>query len=180
MTEQARVLAKQPNSKMCLVCGLENLLGLRAEFYELDGGQLAAVFHPQEAHQGYPGRLHGGIATALMDETIGRAIRLQHGDAVWGVTTEIRVKFRRPAPLDRGLTALARLTKETRRHFEGEGSLLLPDGSVAVQATGKYFKVPLENIADFDFDDQAWKVSAKPDDPASFPVHPAATPRSPD
>ena len=41
-----RVLAKQPNSAMCLVCGLENAAGLHASFYELDNGELLAVFRP--------------------------------------------------------------------------------------------------------------------------------------
>ncbi len=168
MTGRRQVVAKQPNSKMCLVCGLDNLLGLKAEFYELEGEQLLAVFTPRDEHQGYPGRLHGGIAAALMDETIGRAIRLKEGDAVWGVTTEMTVRFRRPVPLDAPLRAVASLTRETRRHFEGRGRLLLPDGKLAVEATGKYFKIPLEDIADFDFEQQAWRVHHRHDDPQEF------------
>ena len=70
------VKAKQPNSKMCLVCGLKNRSGLGAYFYELDNGELLAIFRPAEEHQSYPGRLHGGIATAILDETIGRAIMI--------------------------------------------------------------------------------------------------------
>ena len=31
-----QVMGKQPNSKMCLVCGLKNRFGLRSFFYELD------------------------------------------------------------------------------------------------------------------------------------------------
>jgi hypothetical protein len=68
------VTAKQPNSKMCLVCGLKNDFGLHASFYELDNGELLGVFTPGDQHQGYPDRLHGGIATAILDETVGRSI----------------------------------------------------------------------------------------------------------
>ena len=39
-----QVKAKQPNSKMCLVCGLKNRSGLRAFFYELDNAELLAIF----------------------------------------------------------------------------------------------------------------------------------------
>ncbi|GAJ01339.1 unnamed protein product [marine sediment metagenome] len=81
------VKGKQENSKMCLVCGLKNPFGLRSSFYELDNDELLAVFKPMEEHQSYPGRLHGGIATAVLDETIGRAIMIKHRD-IWGVTIE--------------------------------------------------------------------------------------------
>ena len=64
------VKIKQPNSKMCFVCGLKNVAGLHSFFYELDNDELLAIFKPEEAHQGYPGRLHGGIATAILDETM--------------------------------------------------------------------------------------------------------------
>ena len=95
-----KVCRKQPNSKMCLVCGLKNPFGLLTAFYELENGELAALFTAREEHQGYPGRLHGGIATALLDETIGRAIMIRYRDNVWGVTAEISTRFLRPIPLD--------------------------------------------------------------------------------
>ena len=34
---------KQPNSKMCFVCGLDNGFGLKSRFYELEDGQLLAI-----------------------------------------------------------------------------------------------------------------------------------------
>ncbi len=70
------VARKQPNCEMCLVCGLSNPHGRSAAFYETDSGQVIAVVRPRQEHQSYPGRLHGGIATAVIDETIGRAIRI--------------------------------------------------------------------------------------------------------
>ena len=69
-----KVLAAQNVSRMCMVCGAENPWSLKARFYELDNGELLGVFAPLESHQSYPGRLHGGVASALLDETIGRAI----------------------------------------------------------------------------------------------------------
>jgi len=69
-----KVIKKQQNSKKCIVCGLNNDLGLKASFYQTNKDELIAVFKPLEEHQSYPGRLHGGIAGAILDETIGRAI----------------------------------------------------------------------------------------------------------
>lgn len=149
---------KQPNSKMCFVCGMKNVAGLKAFFYELEHGCVMARFTPQDVHQGYPGRLHGGIATAILDETIGRAIMIRYGEAVWGVTAELNLRFHAPVPLGEELRVIGRITRDTRRIFEGEGKLLLPDGTVAVTARGKYMKLSLEQIGDFDPIEQEWRV----------------------
>ncbi|HHB91436.1 MAG TPA: PaaI family thioesterase [Anaerolineae bacterium] len=135
---------KQYNSRMCFVCGVENPAGLHAHFYQIDDRTCVARFLPADHHQGYPGRVHGGVIAAIMDETMGRAV---WGDAqTWGVTAELTLKYKLPVPLDEMLTVVGRLTRDTRRVFEAEGELLTADGRVAVVAKGKYIKIPLERI----------------------------------
>jgi uncharacterized protein (TIGR00369 family) len=159
-----RVKGKQQNTKMCLVCGLKNNFGLRAAFYELENDELLAIFRPMREHQGYPGRLHGGIATAILDETIGRAIMIHHDD-LWGVTMECSTRYRKPVPLGEEIRVVGRITKITHRYFEGTGEILLSDGRVAVEGRGKYIKLPLDKIADFNFDEQEWRVTPSAADP---------------
>jgi uncharacterized protein (TIGR00369 family) len=149
------VLNAQNVSRNCLVCGVDNALGLQARFYELDGGELLGAFSPREEHQSYPGRLHGGIASTILDETIGRAILLQEPGA-WGVTAELSVRFRKPVPLEGEVRCVARITRDTRRLFEGTGELLLADGTVAVEARGRYLKMSLEEIAADGMDETEW------------------------
>ena len=163
-----RIQTKQPNSRMCLVCGLKNPYGLKAFFYELESGDLVATFTGREEHQSYPGRLHGGIAAAVLDEAIGRAIRIRYGDTLWGVTVEITTRFKKPIPLETSLTVRCRITHEDSRFFEGTGEILLPGGEVAATGKGKYIKLPLEKIADFNIEQQEWKVTPSPDDPTDF------------
>ena len=67
------VIKKHNAGKGCFVCGVNNPFGLHTDFYELEDGTLAAKVTPSEHHQSYPGRLHGGVSAALLDETIGRA-----------------------------------------------------------------------------------------------------------
>jgi uncharacterized protein (TIGR00369 family) len=165
-----QVTGKQPNSKMCLVCGMKNPFGLRSFFYELDNDELLAVFTPLEEHQSYPGRLHGGIATAILDETIGRAILMKYNEEVWGVTLEFTIRFKKPIPLNEELRVVGRITKEGRRIFEGSGEILLPDGTVAAEGSGKYIKLALEEIADFDVEAQEWRVIPAPEDPAEVEI----------
>jgi acyl-coenzyme A thioesterase PaaI-like protein len=158
------LLSVQQNTKMCLVCGLKNQFGLRSAFYELENDELLAIFKPMEEHQSYPGRLHGGIATAVLDETIGRAIMIHHDD-LWGVTIECSTRYRKPVPLTEEIRVVGRITKVANRFFEGTGEILLNDGSVAVEGRGRYIKLPLDKIADFDFEEQEWRVVPSADDP---------------
>jgi acyl-coenzyme A thioesterase PaaI-like protein len=162
-----QVTAKQNNSRMCFVCGLTNPSGLHASFYEVEGNQLVALFTPGEEHQGYPGRLHGGLAATILDETIGRSLMTDQG-VVWGVTVEFTVRYKKPVPLGQELRVVGRITRDSRRLFEGTGEILLPDGEVAVEGSGKYIKLPLEEIADYDFEEQDWKVVPGPEDPGEI------------
>jgi uncharacterized protein (TIGR00369 family) len=163
-----RVTGKQPNSRLCFVCGLRNDWGLKAAFYELEGGEVLAVFRPEERHQGYPGRMHGGIAAAILDEAIGRAIMLNAADNIWGVTVEFTARYRRPIPLGEEVRAVCRITRERGRFFEGTGEILLADGAVAVEGSGRYLKLPIGQIADRDVEELEWRVVPSPSDPPEF------------
>lgn len=168
---QLTVTGKQPNSKMCLVCGLKNDFGLHTHFYELDNGELLAVFTPKNEHQSYPGRVHGGILTAILDETMGRAIMMKYDEPVWGVTMEIDVKFKKPVPTGQEIRVVGRIVEDDDRIFTGSGEVLLPDGRVAVEGHGKYMKLPLEKIADFDKEEQEWRIVATPHDPTAVELY---------
>jgi acyl-coenzyme A thioesterase PaaI-like protein len=159
------VLGAQNISRMCLVCGADNPFGLHARFYELEAGaggraELLGVFTVREEHQSYPGRLHGGISSAILDETIGRAITIAN-PGTWGVTAELTLRYRQPLPLDGEIRCLGRITRDTSRLFEGSGEILLPDGTVAVQARGRYVKMTLGQITDDDFDVREWLVDER-------------------
>ena len=59
-------MRKQPNSRMCFLCGRENPIGLKLDFYEdPERGQVRGDFTVSEDYQGYPGVVHGGIVAAV-------------------------------------------------------------------------------------------------------------------
>lgn len=164
-----KVVNKQNNSQMCFVCGMENSFGLKASFYELEDEELVAMFTPCEYHQSYPGRLHGGIASTILDEAIGRAILIKD-ENIWGVTLDLNVKFKKPVPYDNQLKVVCKITKETSRTFEGEGKIILPNGDVAVTAYGKYFKMPVDKITDVEFNDDLWFKVENENDPTEIDI----------
>ena len=160
-----KVKRKQPNSKMCFICGLKNKFGLQASFFETDNNENIAIFKPCEEHQGYPGRLHGGIAAAILDETIGRAITIGKAEDVWSVTLELSIKYKKPVPIGEEIKATGRITSIKNRVFEGTGEIILPNGDIAVIAEGKYLLLPIEKIADFDLHINEWQRVSSPSDP---------------
>ena len=158
-----KVVDKKHNSNHCMVCGIQNPFSLGARFYQLDNQELVCTFQTKDCHQSYPGRLHGGIVAAVLDETIGRAI-----DAIepgtWAVTVELNVKYKKPIPLNAELRAVGRILTNNRKLFEAEGEVLLEDGTVAATSWGKYMKMKDEAIAEETFSEKEWFVLDE-DDP---------------
>lgn len=146
-------------SKNCLVCGIENDFGLKTKFFEMENDEVVALFTPHKFLQSYPNILHGGISATILDETIGRAIMIKYGQESFGVTIELHLKYRKPVPLDQELKVIGRLTNDKGRIFEGTGELYLPNGEVAVSATGKYMKREVNQIVDESFQAEEWFAS---------------------
>jgi acyl-coenzyme A thioesterase PaaI-like protein len=109
-----------------------------------------------DEHQSYPNVIHGGISATIFDEVIGRAIMMTTDSNTFGVTIELKVRYKKPVPLDSELKAIGRITKDKGRIFEGTGELYLPNGEVAVEAEGKYMKRRLDQITDSNFTDNEW------------------------
>lgn len=164
------VTRKQHNSRMCFVCGLNNPAGLHAAMYELESGEVVALFRPAAHHQSYPGRLHGGIAATILDEVIGRAIMVATNGAVWGVTVEFTARYRKPLPVDADLRAVGRIVKDSSRFFEGTGEILLPDGTVAVEGKGRYIRMPIGRITESYDEREDWRVVDLPSDPREIEI----------
>jgi acyl-coenzyme A thioesterase PaaI-like protein len=165
-----RVVKKQHISKMCFVCGENNDFGLHAAFYETDVNELVAVIIPSEKHQGYPGRMHGGIAATILDETIARSICIGKDEQIWGVTIELKTRFRKPVPLGLELKVVGRVTSEGSRSFEGTGEIILPNGEIAVTAEGKYMKMKIDKIADDQSLNDDWFFAAGLNDPSEIDI----------
>ncbi len=164
-----KVTKKQNNSARCVVCGTKNKFSLNTRFYEIENGQLTCTFRTEDWHQSYPGRTHGGISAAVLDELIGRTVCIEEPDC-WGVTVELNLKYKKPVPTEADLKGVAHITRNTRKIFEGEGQLLLPDGSVAVEATGKYMKMPISQIADGGFSESEWYLMGEENDPSDIDI----------
>jgi len=150
---------KQPNSRYCFLCGIENPIGLNLSFYQ-EGDRVVAHYCPKEEHQGYPGVLHGGITCALLDEPIGRT--LVNRD-IWAMTVDLNVRFLKPIPLGQTLTVVGEIVRLRSRTLEGKGEIQLEDGTVAATAEARYIRLPDAKIDEFRSELGFWEVIPDPD-----------------
>ncbi len=144
---EVKILAKQNNSDKCIVCGKLSPYSLATDFYSLEGGLCLGVFTPKDEHQSYPDRLHGGMITAVLDETIGRAVQTEHPE-IWGVTGKIEVTFKKPVPLNKQLKCIAKINKLYKVAFVGKGYIEDEDGNVLATATATYVRTTFEQMTE--------------------------------
>ena len=130
---------RQPGSALCFVCGTDNPHGLGATFFD-DGVEVWTEVTPAEHHQSWPGVLHGGVVSAILDETIGRVAFLQDR---WVQTAKLEIRFKRPAPLGVALVARGRLVQDRRRLMEMRGELrTVGSDDVLAEAQGVFVPLP--------------------------------------
>ena len=127
-------MEKQPNSRMCFLCGVENPVGLKMVIYnDPDHGQVVSTVTVPERFQGYPGVVHGGIVATMLDEVAGRATLLGAPDDLM-VTVKLEVRYRRPTPAATPLTVIGRITQQGRSLARARGEIRLADGTVTAEA----------------------------------------------
>jgi len=104
----------QPNSRHCFVCGLENLFGLQLRFFETGPGEVTAEYTVPEHFQGYPGVVHGGIVTAMLDEVSGRA-QMNDEQTRFMYTAKLEIRFRKNVPVGAPLRVVGQVEKSKSR-----------------------------------------------------------------
>lgn len=151
---QLKVLKLQNNSGKCMICGAQNIFSIGARFYELQKNVLCSIIVGRDEHQSFPNRMHGGMVTGILDEAIGRAILMTEPD-VWGVTSSIEVKFRKPVPLNQSIKCFSRITKSSELGFRGVAILEDEFGNLLASAEATYVKKELSEIVNHR-DDFVW------------------------
>jgi acyl-coenzyme A thioesterase PaaI-like protein len=157
MTDDATNPALQPNSRHCFVCGLENNYGLKLRFYETGPGEVTAEYTVPEQFQGYPGVVHGGILTAMLDEAAGRA-HMNGEYTRFMFTGKIEIRFRQNVPVGKPLKIVGRVEKSKHRMASSTGTIIGPEGNVLAEAKILLINLPEEEVRKVDLDALGWRV----------------------
>jgi len=103
----------------CVVSGMANPMGMEARLWR-DGSEAVMEVTLGPAFEGAPGRAHGGVVAALIDEIMGLALSASGSLAFTG---RLAVTYRAPTPLGVLLTARARLAHRQARKLTITGEL---------------------------------------------------------
>lgn len=125
----------------CFGCGERNPQGLQLKFSK-EGEKVVTHFIPQEFHQGYPGIMHGGITSTLLDEAMSTCL---HTLDLVGVTARLEVRFRKNIPINSPLQIEARITKSRKTLVDTEGRILFADGEIAAEAKGRFMIIDADH-----------------------------------
>lgn len=157
MTESVTKPKLQPNSRHCFVCGLENQYGLKLRFRETGPGEVTAEYTVPEHFQGYPGVVHGGIITAMLDEVTGRAhINSKHTRFMF--TAKMEIRFRKNVPVGQPLKIVGQIEKSKSRMASSIGKIFGPEGDLLAEAKALLVDLPEDQLKGVDLEALGWKV----------------------
>lgn len=114
------------------VSGRSSPWGLDLDLHR-HGDEIEARLTLRSAHEGAPGRSHGGVISALFDDVFGYVLGVIHQPAFTG---DLYIRYRAPTPLFRELACRVRLAERAGRKLLLTGELT-DVGSGDVLATAK-------------------------------------------
>lgn len=119
---------------MCFGCGKDNPMGLHLHFRTDENGCYTS-FVPQPVHQSYDGRMHGGLISTLLDETMGNYPYMYEHKVAY--TARLEVRFRQPVRIGERIQVITKVKRRKGQLLEMTGQVVREDGTVAAEADGK-------------------------------------------
>jgi acyl-coenzyme A thioesterase PaaI-like protein len=128
---------REPPPRLCYACGNANEHGLHMEFRR-EGERTVCDYRPAGFEQGYPGRLHGGVVSTLLDESMGWAV---YHAGEWGATARLNVRYRKPVSLEQVLRIEAWIVRNRARLIELRAEVRSASGELLAEAEGTFMKL---------------------------------------
>ena len=149
-------MVKMPASRNCFVCGRENPLGLKIDFYTTKPGTVEAQINLLKDYEGFPNIVHGGILSAILDEVTGRA-QMSFKDRFM-VTAQLTMRFRMPVLVDQNYTVLGVAGDIKGRVSKSTGQILDMDGRIMAEADAIFVDLTQEQIDSMADASDYWKI----------------------
>jgi len=151
---------RQPNSRHCFICGMENSVGLHLHIYETAPGEVESTYIAPEHFQGYPGVLHGGIVAAIIDEISGRThMGSDPMHPRFMFTARLEVKYRKNVPIGKELKIMGKAGKSKAKSadawagiYDADTNELLAEGNTLL------IDVPADQFDISRLNELGWKV----------------------
>lgn len=152
------VTIRQPNSRYCFICGVENTFGLNLKFHTLENGEVIVKYTVPDHYEGYPGIVHGGIVAAMLDETGGRVYMGDPDVPRFMFTARMDIHYRKKVPTGQLLKIIGRPGKNKKHSATASAAIYGPTGDLLAEAELLLVDVPDEMMDNVDLDELGWKV----------------------
>lgn len=130
----------------CFGCGPANPIGLKLTFdWNSDTGDYVTTYTPTREHQGWVGRIHGGLIAVVFDEVLSRVVLKKRGYK-W-VTAELTTRMVRPVTIGEAMHFRGRIVTERSRLTISEGEAVNDEGTLLASARCKMMAVPESQAA---------------------------------
>ena len=149
-------MRKLEASDCCFICGRENPAGLKMEFFEIEPGIVESRLSVPQEYGGYPGVVHGGVISAMLDECSGRAA--QAGPKEFMFTSEIKVRFRKNVPTNEPILVTGALVRRRNRVAFAHGEIRNEAGELLAESDAVFVDVPKEKLLELGHFNHEWKV----------------------
>lgn len=148
---------KLPNSKNCFACGMENPIGLKLAMYAQSDGKVICDYTVPRIYEGYPGIVHGGVVTTMLDEVISRVyMAADHNRFMY--TAKLTTKYRKHVPVETPLHMTGEWIKDRGRTAEAKASIFGPDGELLAEGEALLIALPPDDLNAVDLQELGWRV----------------------
>ncbi len=151
-------MKKQPNSRMCFICGLENPVGLQLKIYEIEPGVVETTYTAPEHFQSYPGILHGGIVATILDEISGRSHMGDPTNSRFMFTAKLEIKYRKNVPIGKPLRIVGRAGNAKGRMAEAWAGIYDEAGNLLAEGNSLLVDIPSEMVNQVDQEELGWRI----------------------
>ena len=127
-------IPKSESHKHCMLCGLQNPLGLKINFYYTTDKQVWAQNKGMFHHQGYSNILHGGFIAALLDAAMCQALFKQNVEAV---TADMNIRYLQEIAINSEILINAKITSYRPPLYKVEGQLFV-DGQLMAKSSARF------------------------------------------
>lgn len=115
-----------------------NAFGLQAKFFRTPDADVACLWtNTRRGFDGYPGLIHGGISSALLDELMANAVLI--ATKSFGITLRSLVQWLKPIRTGEVVTGAARVGKRSKNSLRVRAYLFRADRKVATVGVGQFY-----------------------------------------
>jgi acyl-coenzyme A thioesterase PaaI-like protein len=134
-----------PHTKECFICGCENPVGIKHTFYVKGDSVRCDLFLPK-GYDGVYNIIHGGLSTAVVDETMAWCAYIFSDAKNMFMTRELKVKFKYPLMVNTNYFVETSFIGKNRLYVLTKGWIKDEDGKIYLEAEGKFVESTEKNM----------------------------------